>query len=122
MKPIPQKTIPRAETMATNPEASDLDHFFSVTAARLDRWRDLGKCTQAWVAKGASAAGLKAECARRLEQLRSFESFQAFPGLRLLKALEERVSSGDAHGTLRMVQRVSSALMSRSYRGEAVEG
>ena len=119
MKPIPQKTIPRNEPMATHPEsASDLDHFFSVVAARLDRWRDLGKCAQAWVAKGQGAAGLKAECARRLEQLRPFESLQAYPGVRLLKALEERVSSGDASGTARLVQRVSSALMSRSYRGE----
>ncbi|TAH37467.1 MAG: decarboxylase [Planctomycetota bacterium] len=108
--------------MATNPEAAaDLDHFFSVIAARLDRWRELGKAAQAWAAQGAGKAGAasKAECARQLEQLTPFESLQAFPGLRLLQALEERVSSGDAHAAARLVQRVSSALMSRSYRGES---
>ncbi len=40
-------------------------------------------------------------------------------GSRLLSALTERVSSGDARGALRLVQRVSSALMSRAYRSEA---
>ncbi len=101
--------------------APTLDHFFSAVSARLDRWRDLGKAAQAWVAKptGTGAAALKAECARQVETIRPFESLQAFPGLRLLKSLEERVSSGDAHGTVRIVQRVSSALMSRNYRSEA---
>jgi len=98
--------------------ASGLDHFFSAVSARLDRWRDLGKAAQAWVAK-PTAAALKADCARQVEQIKPFESLQAFPGLRLLHALEERVASGDAHGALRLVQRVSSALMSRNYRNEA---
>ena len=122
MKTVPQKVVPRQENMSTNPDTTtDLDHFFSVLAARHDRWRDLGKVAQAWAAKGQGAAALKAECARRLEQVRPFESLQAYPGLRLLKALEERVSSGDALGTVRMIQRVSSALMSRSYRSESLD-
>jgi arginine decarboxylase len=101
-------------------DARQLDHFFSAVSARLDRWRDLRKAAQAWAAKPASAS-LKAECARHVEDIRPFESFQAFPGLRLLESLHERVASGDCHGTLRLVQRVSSALMSRGYRSEGVE-
>jgi arginine decarboxylase len=58
---------------------------------------------------------------RLIEQIKPFESLQAYPGLRLLKALEERANSGDVQGTLRLVQRVTSALMSRSYRNEAGE-
>src|SRR5262245_41680272 len=123
MKPIPTKTLPRSERapMPTSSEpATSLDHFFSAVAARHDRWRDLVKAAQAWVAKGA-APGLKAECGRRLEELRPFESLQAFPGLRLLRALEERIGAGDSRGTLRIVQRVVSALMTRGYRSEAGE-
>jgi arginine decarboxylase len=84
-------------------------------SARFDRWRDLSKAAQAWAAKGGgpNGAALKTECARTLEQLKPLESLQAFPGLRLLRSLDERVNSGDAQGTLRLVQRVSSALMSR---------
>jgi arginine decarboxylase len=101
--------------------ASNLDHFFSAVSARFDRWRDLSKAAQAWAAKGNGSNGtsLKTECARMLEQLKPLESLQAFPGPRLLRSLDERVSSGDAQGTLRLVQRVSSALMSRGYRSEA---
>jgi len=38
--------------------------------------------------------------------------------MRLLRALEERIGSNDSQGTLRLAQRVSSALMSRTYRSE----
>ena len=98
-----------------------LDNFFSVISARLVLWRDLARAAPAWSARGEGAAALSAECARRLEALRPFESLQAYPGPRLLAALTERVSSGDARGTLRLVQRVSSALMSRAYRSESGE-
>ncbi len=49
------------------------------------------------------------------------EAFQAYPGARLLNAIKERLAAGDALGTARLVQRVSSALMSRSYRSDAGE-
>jgi len=122
MKTTPAKTVPR-DTLTPSPSSApraSLDHFFSAVSARHDRWRDLSKAAQAWVAKGSSPA-LEAECARRLGELRPFESLQAFPGSRLLRALEERVGAGDAHGTLRLVQRVTQALMSGAYRSEAGE-
>jgi len=49
------------------------------------------------------------------------EDFQAFPGVRLLNAIKDRLAGGDALGTARLVQRVSSALMSRSYRSDSGE-
>jgi arginine decarboxylase len=98
-----------------------LDHFFSAVSARLDRWRDLNKAVQVWAAKdgGHGGTALKTECAERLEQLRPFESLQAFPGSRLVGMLHDRIQSGDTQGTLRLVQRVISAIMSRGYRSEA---
>jgi arginine decarboxylase len=118
---IPQKASPRPQSaVATRDTTTSLDHFFSAVSARLDRWRDLARSAQAWAAKSdGNAAALRAECARRLEGLRPLEALQAFPGPRLMQWIEERVSSGDAHGTVRLVQRVSTALMSRSYRHEA---
>ena len=38
-----------------------------------------------------------------------------------MNAIKQRASSGDAMGTARLVQRVSSALMSKSYRSDAGE-
>ena len=107
---------------AVAPESTPgLDNFFSVTSARLDRWRELVRGAQNWCARGETpgAEALGAECARRLEGLRPFESLQAYPGSRLVGALAERISSGDARGSLRLAQRVSAALMSRAYRNEA---
>ncbi len=103
--------------------APRIDHFFSAVAARLDLWRDLSRAAQAWAANPASRgdAGLQAACNEALTALLPMEDFQAYPGARLLNAIKERVAGGDALGTARLVQRVSSALMSRSYRSDAGE-
>ena len=103
--------------------APRLDHFFSAVAARLDLWRDVSRAAQAWAATPASRgdAGLQAACNEALTALLPMEAFQAYPGGRLLNAIKERVAAGDALGTARLVQRVSSALMSRSYRSDAGE-
>jgi len=100
-----------------------IDHFFSAVAARLDRWRDLNRAAQTWAARqsGGDAAGLQAACAEALAELLPMEDFQAYPGARLLNAIKDRLAGGDALGTARLVQRVSSALMSRSYRSDAGE-
>ena len=103
--------------------APRLDHFFSAVAARLDLWRDLSRAAQAWAANPASRgdAGLQAACNEALTALLPMEAFQAYPGGRILNAIKERVAGGDAMGAARLVQRVSSALMSRSYRSDAGE-
>ena len=104
-------------------QAPKIDHFFSAVAARLDLWRDLSRAAQAWAANPASRgdAGLQAACNEALTALLPMEAFQAYPGARLLNAIKERLAGGDALGTARLVQRVSSALMSRSYRSDAGE-
>ncbi len=109
-----------AKTSATTPR---IDHFFSAVAARLDRWRDLNRAAQTWAASlsGGDTAGLQAACAEALAELLPMEDFQAYPGARLLNAIKDRLAGGDALGTARLVQRVSSALMSRSYRSDAGE-
>jgi arginine/lysine/ornithine decarboxylase len=104
-------------------EAPKIDHFFSAVAARLDLWRDLSRAAQAWATTPASRgdAGLQAGCNEALTALLPMEAFQAYPGGRLLNSIKERLAAGDALGTARLVQRVSSALMSRSYRSDAGE-
>jgi arginine/lysine/ornithine decarboxylase len=109
-----------AKTSTTAPR---LDHFFSAVAARLDLWRDLSRAVQAWATTPASRgdAGLQAACNEALTALEPMEAFQAYPGGRLLNSIKDRLTAGDALGTARLVQRVSSALMSRSYRSDAGE-
>ncbi len=107
----------------TTAPAPRIDHFFSAVAARLDLWRDLSRAAQAWAASATSRgdAALQAACQAALTALLPLEDFQAYPGARVLNAIKERVAGGDAMGTARLVQRVSSALMSRSYRSDAGE-
>src|SRR3954470_1457099 len=102
--------------------APRIDHFFSAVAARLDLWRDLNRATQA-AANPANRGDAAAHAASQeaLAALLPLEDFQAYPGARVLNAIKDRVPAGDAPGAARLVQRVSTALMSRSYRRDAGE-
>lgn len=103
--------------------ATTLDHFFSSSAARLDRWRTLNAKAQAWAAEsrgGRSASG-RAAVEAALAEVRPLEDFFAFPGHRLIKTLAERIASDDALGSGRLVRRLSGALLSGSYRNDAGE-
>jgi len=109
--------------MAKSSSSPRLDHFFSAVAARLDLWRDLARTAQAWASSPTSRndAGLQASCNEALTALLPLEDFQAYPGAKVMSAVKQRAASGDAMGTARLVQRVSSALMSKSYRSDAGE-
>jgi arginine/lysine/ornithine decarboxylase len=110
--------------MATQtPGATHLDHFFSTTAARLDRWRELNAKAQTWAAeaeRGKQRDG-RAAVEAGLVDLNALEDFFAYPGPRLMKALADRVSSDDAGSVGRLVRRISGALLSGSYRYESGE-
>jgi len=99
-------------------EGHQLDHLFSISAARLDRWRDLNAKAQTWAAevrsgKGSGGSGPVQEA---LRDLRPMESYFAYPGLQLLRTLDDRIADGDAMGAARLVLRMSNALLSGSYR------
>ena len=99
-------------------EGQQLDHLFSISAARLDRWRDLNAKAQTWAAemrsgKGAGGAGPVLDA---LRDLRPMESYFAYPGAQLLRTLDDRIADGDAMGAARLVLRMSNALLSGSYR------
>ena len=100
-----------------------LDHFFSSSAARLDRWRELHAKAQTWAAEAqrAKAGSGRAAVEAALVELYALEDFFAYPGPRLMKALAERISSDDALGVGRMVRRISGALLSGSYRYDGGE-
>ena len=104
------------------PSVTHLDHFFSTSAARLDRWRELNAKAQAWAADAHSGKrGARAAVEAALAELRALEDFFAFPGPRLMKTLAERIASDDALGAARLVRRMSGALLSGSYRYDGGE-
>jgi len=104
-------------TTETN-ENQQLDHLFSNSAARLDRWRDMNAKAQTWAAEarsGKSGSGA-APVQEALAELRPMENYFAYPGVRLLRTLDDRIADGDAMGTARLILRMSNALLSGSYR------
>ena len=53
-----------------------------------------------------------------LAELAPLEELCAYPGPRLMTQVHERVQAGDWTGFSRLVQRISSALLSNSYRDD----
>jgi arginine decarboxylase len=99
-----------------------LDHLFSNSAARMDRWRDLNARAQAWVATMRDSAGQgRASVQEALAAVRPMEAYFAYPGAYLLRLLDERIADDDAKGAARLVLRMSNALLSGSYRYESSE-
>ena len=110
--------------MSSEPSgATHLDHFFSTSAARLDRWRELNARAQTWAAESprGKPGGGRAAVEAALTELRSLEDFFAYPGPRLMSALSERIANDDAQSAGRMVRRLSGALLSGGYRYDSGE-
>ena len=103
----------------TESRAMDLVDFFSAAEARLDRWRRLLRTARILAeAPGPDSERLREEAGRLLADVAPLEAFWAYPGPRLLGALRERIAVGDGMGVARLVQRISSALLSGNYRRE----
>ena len=104
-------------------EQTRIDHLFDSTEARFDRWRNLLKACQQWSALLGTkkAVRQKEACAALLDEILPAEDFHAYPGARLLATLKERIDGDDAVGSTRLTQRISMALMLRTYRRDAAE-
>ena len=98
----------------TMPETR-IDQFFLMHSARADNWRAVMTAAEAW----ASGQGDRAAVEATLHDLAVLEEFHAYPGLRLMRSLNDRIAANDAAGTGRLVRRISDAIMTHSYAREA---
>jgi arginine decarboxylase len=102
------------------PEAPRVDQFFMAGEARFDRWRALLQASRMWDRSMSQQDSSKAEhqtaVSNHFQELRQWEDFFAYPGQKLLTSLEERIGSGDATGTARLVHSIGNALLTHSYR------
>jgi arginine decarboxylase len=101
--------------MAQQAKERRIDQFFSGPGARADEWRGLLEAAKAW----SGGSGNRASFEERLSELAITEEYHAYPGPRLMTALKERAAAGDAAGALALVQRISQALNTRSFRQHA---
>jgi arginine decarboxylase len=108
-------------------KASDVrvDQFFTGAEARFDRWRSLLQAARVW--EGAEGQQrpererYQAAVSTSLAELRQWEDFFAYPGRALLRTLDERIAAGDASGTSRLVQSISTSLLTHSYRNNTAD-
>ena len=101
--------------MAQQAQERRIDQFFSGPGARADEWRRLLEAAKAW----ATGSGDRTKFEQQLTQIAITEEYHAYPGSRLIAALKERVSAGDAGGVLALVTRITHALQTRSFRQHA---
>ena len=96
-------------------QSQRIDVFFSTPAAREDRWRDLVDAAQAWAAgRGDRPAFISA-----LDAVSTIEEFHGYPGSQLMTALRDSAEADNAAATAALAWRISSALMTRSFRQHA---
>ena len=76
-----------------------IDNFFAMQSARSDRWRDALTTARKWASGHASRADFE----KSLAELTTVEEFHAYPGLRLMDQLREKIASGDAAAVAQMV-------------------
>jgi len=95
-----------------------LNEFFAASEARVDRWRTLNRIARALAAGPGAAGVLRLDPKELLAQLAPLEGFCAYPGPGLMAQVHERLQTGDRTGFARLVQRISSALLSNSYRDD----
>jgi arginine decarboxylase len=102
-----------------------VDQFLMAAEVRSDRWRALLQAARTWEKSASQLSPNKDENRTALIQsfaeLRQLEDFFAYPGQSLLKSLEERIASNDAVGTARLVQSISTALVTHSYRSSVAD-
>jgi arginine decarboxylase len=95
----------------------DLRDFFSASEARIDRWRTLNRLARALAGTGPRpAGGPGADPQALLAELQPLEDLCGYPGPRLMAQVHERLQTGDWTGFARLVQRISNALLTASYR------
>src|SRR5687767_11430719 len=97
----------------------DLKDFFSAAEARIDRWCEMNTVGRAWEAAGAPGQPgdkLHAQAAQLLGEISPMENYWAYPGSRLMATVRETLDEANAAVFARLVQKISSALLTGSYR------
>ena len=120
--PAPPKTAASSQAPAPTPAATPLAEFFSATEARVDRWRQLSSTVRVWdaaVEQGANADAPFAEAVALFGEVAPLEALFAYPGPRLMAAIDQGLAERNAGVCGRLIHHISSALLTGSYRHDA---
>src|SRR5262245_18206888 len=106
-------------TTAGSERVLGLNEFFAASEARVDRWRTLNRIARGLVGTGPRAADAAGRDPKALlSELAPLEDLCGYPGPRLMAQVHERAHGGDWTSFARLVQRISNALLTNSYRDD----
>ena len=91
--------------------------FLLIHSARADNWREITTLADDW----AAGLGERAPLEAAITEMEAVEEFHAYPGGRLLAALNERVAANDAGGAAKLARRISNGLLTHGYRDRPAE-
>ena len=103
---------------AANKSAQRIDNFFAMQSGRSDLWRDALTAAQHW----ASGQGSRAAVEESVANLAILEEFHAYPGVRLMGYLRDKIAAGDAAVAADMIRRFSDAILTGAYSSQAERG
>ena len=114
---ITETTVPA--TPAAPASKRTRPDFFSAAEARVDQWRQFCAVVRAWqaaAAKGASEDAIFAQAIAVFGELAPLEAYFAYPGSKLLGAIEQALAERNVGVCVRLSQHLSSALLTGTYR------
>lgn len=103
---------------AANESGQRMDSFFAMQSGRSDLWREALAAARRW----AMGDGSRADLEHNIANLEILEEFHAFPGIRLMATLRERITADDAAVAAEMIRRFSEAILAGAYSSQADRG
>lgn len=96
-------------------ETNRIDRFLVMHSARADQWREVLSAAQDW----AKGSGSRAKVEKELKDIAVIEELHAYPGVRLMGRLRERIAAGEAEVVMSMVQRIADAILTSAFAQQA---
>ena len=88
-----------------------IDNFLAMHSTRTDSWRNVHSAARSW----AAGSGSKAATEAALAEIAVIEEFHAFPGIRLMNRLRDRLAAGDAAVVADLVRQYADAILTGRY-------
>ena len=102
-----------------NAPTASLSNVLVAAVSRNDQWRQLNALARSWAQagrSGARAGSLREQAESLFAVITRLEHCWAYPGPRLLGAVADALKAGDPEQFTRVVQKISSALLSGDFR------
>ncbi|MCA3457703.1 MAG: decarboxylase [Rhodobacter sp.] len=88
-----------------------IDNFLAMHSTRTDSWRNVHSAARSW----AAGSGSKAATEAALAEIAVIEEFHAFPGIRLMNRLRDRLAAGEAAVVADLVRQYADAILTGRY-------